>query len=524
MLSLVRRPVEGEVLTRLGLLAIVVLSVVMFLFSVQKPVPPGVDASVYINEARWSLKNRSIPHASQPIDHGSRAYTAPLTSLNISILYQLTGADLSSFLISAYQIVLIILLALSSFLVGRTFSPTMSLLFPICVLGNFAISRLFIGSTISNILTFIYINLIYYSLAQFFLTRRMRPLLLIPFCLIATYYTHNYLTAPILFPVFALYIGFLYLVRPEVRLIVKSTLVRIPHWGRTLLALSVGLLVLGLALAYIPVFKEAKFTFWQTKMADRFIGPVPLDQFGAAMGPALAVFGGFGLLLYVFKIRDNLLSYRVFPVLWLFVLFGLLQLNRIGISFFFERIVFLGAVFLSLFAAYLFESSFLRNRFHPRLYSCLIALFIILVVTQGAIRVKTLYLASNRVSLDHIAALEWLRYYTGPDAVVFSTVNAVSQTAHDVIVTDRTILHFTTVKDRCAGDPACVAFTTPNEPSSVAYFRAHGIANFLFLRPGEEGDELMGRLLILYKNSGYKLALANRDALIYQLPANLPLQ
>lgn len=494
---MIKLTLRSQFAQALGLAVIVGLGIAVFLYPLQKPMPPGVDAAVYLNDAHWIVEHHALPKAGQITYHGSTAYPAPMTALNAAAISQLTGWPLVFPTFSVYQAWLIVLLLLSCYLVGSIYSRSMAILFPLAVLGSHALIRLFIGSTVANILAFIIINCLFYLVHDYVTRRRQASLALVPIFLAGLYYAHSYLTAPLFIPVFLLYFLLVIATNTGLRQKFSSAIRRWPLWLKIGIPLAAVGLITAFIIYYIPVFREARYSFFLNQPASKFAGVIPVDRYQEYLGNFIFVPGVLGLIVYALRPKKNLLSYRVLPFLWIVVLLGLLQLYHLGISFFYERLVFLGGIFLSFFAAYFVNWVFVgRGRI---LAIAGILIFTTQTVISGAVYAKDLYDKSNLIKPDQVQALNLLRDVSKPTDQVYSHINSVSETYHDVIVSDRDIIYLTTKAVNCLiADARCHAFTTPEAETSYEYFRTYGVQYFLFMKNSQEGNAVLDELIDRY--------------------------
>lgn len=515
--SMMSNKTENKTAIIIGLLTIeVILSVFVFIYPVLKPVPPGVDSAVYINDVHWLVDNQTVPKPNQNTYHGSSSYLAPMTDLNISILNIITGLDVVSPLFSIYQILLIALIVLSSYLVGKIYGNLTAILLPITVMASFSLIRLFIGSTVSNLLAFVYMNVIYYLSFRYYITKKFVHILLIILLFISLFLTHNYLSAPIFVATFLLYALILIFIDNDLRYQVKKMFLSVNVSIRYIGLFIIGGLLFYLCMIYIPVFKVAKFAFWQNDTVDKFRGAITLSQFSTYLGPFVYTFAILGILFYFLNFKKNILSFRLLPFLYTFVLLILLQTSRLGINFFYERLVFLGAIMIALFATYFFSHIVLR--LDNTRYPIIIALFLTLVIPSGVNQAKTLYDNSNKITLPQIEALKLLKSVSTIDDVVYSNDNAVSGTYHDSIVSDRYIVYFSTTLNRCIeNDIRCVSFNTPEMNDSKQYFKENGVKFFLFMKNSQEGNSVLDQLITKYRDAGYLELYLEKNVSLFEL-------
>lgn len=496
---------------------IALLGIFAFLYPILKPVPPGVDSVVYINDIHWILDNKTLPKPGQLTHHGSSAYPAPMTDLNISLLNILTGLDVVFPLFSIYQIFLIVLIILSSYLVGKIYGNLTAILLPIAVLSSFSLIRLFIGSTVSNLLAFVYMNVIYYLFYRYYVTKMFSNIILIVIVFISLFLTHNYLSAPIFISTFILYVAILFIIDGGLRAHVRSSLLSVNKYLRYISYIIIGALFIYLFIIYIPVFKEAKYSFWQINMINKFLGPISLSQFSSYLGPFIYTFAVLGILFYLLNFKKNIKSFRLLPFLYTIVLLLLLQTSRLGINFFYERLVFLGAIVVALFATYFF-THIARPYVGLRYTMIATALFIVLVVPSGVNQAKSLYDRSNKITTSQIEALKLLKSVSSFNDIIYSNVNAVSETYHDSIVADRYFAHFPTSIKKCVDrEIRCVSFNSPGNDKSKQYFKENNIKFFLFMKNDLEGNSLLDKLIREYRSTGYIELYFEKNVSLFKL-------
>lgn len=500
---------------------IIALGILIFIPAIQKPIPPGVDAATYINDVNWIFQNKTLPKPYQSTYHSFFAYPSQGTDINLFVWSVITGLNVVYPLFSLYQVFLIILLIGSSYLVGGLYSRRVAILFPIALIGSFSIIRLFIGSTVSNLLAFSFVNIIFYCVFQYIVYKNKRMIPLTIIILFGLFITHGYLTAPIFIPIFLLYLLYLLFVSQEL----KTEVVAIIKSVRRFVFIF-GLFILLFFLAYLflyyrDLFTEAINSFLRPSQNEKFREVIRFAQYGSHLGPFLFQIGALGLLLYLARWKENLLSFRILPIFWIGVLALLLQTYRFGVDFFFERLVFLGGVFFALFAAYGVDAlTKLRRMTHlPVLIPLTIALFSVLAVSSGANQVRTLYASSNKVQPDHIQALKIVQVKATIDDMVFSNENAVSQTVHDVMIANRDFAYLKIGKAHCSQvDTACHAFNEPDRENNIQFFRENNIQFFLLMKPSVDGDALVDNLRKVYQNSEhYDTIFLSSNAALFKL-------
>lgn len=496
----------------------VVLGIFVFLYPVLKPVPPGVDAMVYINDVHWLVDNKSVPKPNQNTYHGSSAYVAPMTDLNLALMNILTGLDVVFPLFSVYQIILIVLIVLSSYLIGKIYGRFMSLLLPIAVLASFSLIRLFIGSTVSNLLAFVYMNIIYYLSYRYYLTKKFINIPLIVLVFISLFLTHNYLSAPVFTSVFILYALILLIVDKHLRSYVKSSLLSINKYLRTAGIVIIVALLAYLFIIYLPVFKEAKNAFWQNTVTSKFRGAVPISQYSTYLGPIVYFFATLGILFYVLHFKKNVLSYRSLPLLFTLALLILMQTSSLGINFFYERLVFLAAIVVALFSVYFITHVAIRFS-NSRYKMVVMALFVVMVIPSGVIQAKNLYNSSNKITRPQIEALNLLKSVSSFNDTIYSNISGVSETYHDQMVSDRYIAYFPTSPKNCINhEIRCLVFNSPDEQSSRQYFKENNINYFIFLKNNQEGNSLLDQLISKYQTAGYIELFSEKNVSLFKLP------
>lgn len=512
-----------NLLTAALLIDVMVLGVFLYLYPIQKPIPVGGDAAAFITDSQWIADHGTLLQPYQPTYHGFRAYVSPFTDVLLTVLHEVTGLDITYPLFSLYQIFLIELLLATSFLVGRLYGRLASLLFPLSLLGSFSIIRLFMGSTVANLLAFSLVNVSFYCLARFQDTKR--KILLIPLLLsvVALYYTHNYLTAPVFFAALLVYFLLALVVLRGFRNVLANTLRPPRGWPFWAILLGVPTVLIVFTVIYLPIVREAVVAFWQTASTGRFDNPILATQYGTYIGQYLFPIGVLGLafsLILQFRFRGRF--YRFFPLLWIGLLLLLLQSYRFGIRFYYERIVFLSGVFLPFFAAYAIVH-FGRSRRDSRWQlGLLIAVFIVLVIYTGSQRIQDLYDRSNKATPSQVAALQLLRRLAGndPATVVYSHENAVSQTAHDIMVSNQTIRYFP-LKECVDASALCRAFSFPFLQTSKQTFVQEHVRFFLFMKPSAESNDYVDRKVPVYREAGYPLLYESNDVWLFALPEDL---
>ena len=498
---------------------IAVLAIIYFYYPIIEQIPVGTDAATYINEANWIVNNGDVPIPYQPTYYGFIAYVAPFTSLNIALLQEFTGLETQYPIMSIYQIFLILLLVFTSFLIGKIYSRLMSILLPIALLGSFSIIRLFMGSTVSNLLAFVFVSFIYYIIHQYVKNKNKKFIALMLLSLISLYLTHKYLTAPAFFVFIFFYAIYLFIVKHQIRTFIFSEIKKIGRYPLGIIIISAVSSIGYLIYAFYPVIVEGITAFWQTNNGDKFRGEILTSQYGGYLGPILFSFALIGIAFYVIKIRKHLLSFRVFPLFWIVILLVILQTYRLGIDFYYERIVFLAGVFIPLFAAYYIDFIVSKNSLSIKFKSLIVSFFIILITVTGVNRIVELYNNSNVVTKTHIEALQILNEVSKNDDIIYSHINGVSQTNHDTMISDRYIVKLSTDYASCPIDNfSCIAFNRPLEDESIDFFKENKIKYFLLMKPNSEGNTNIDNLVEKFSNNIYYKNLFNsNDAYLFEL-------
>lgn len=494
----------------------VILAIFVFLYPTEKPIPVGVDAGSYITDARWISNNKTIPSAYESTYYNYSAYVSPLTSVFLTAAHQVTGLEITYPLFSVYQIFLIVLLVLSSFMVGRLYSSSMAALFPVIVIASFSVIRLFMGSTVANLLAFSFMNMGYVVLFQYFHTKRTIYLFLLGLFTIFTFLTHSYLSAPffivVIFSTFIIAI----ICNSQFRHGIWSRFSTLRRYWQVLILGIIVTLGVSLSIVYLPIVREAITAFVKTNIATNFRMPIPIRQYRDYLGQWLFTFTAFGLGLYILRVRQHFRSHTIFPLVWAGLTLAVLQTYRLGVSFFFERILLLGGISGALFAAYFFVTSLKKLRVGRVGSTIILGLFLSVTLRSGVMQVHSLYTRSNLVTDTQVVALQKLRDSAPANTVVYSHTNGASQTAHDVMVSERHISHFSTYYCERA-DENCQAFNDPMNEKSKRVFIANGVQYFLFMKPSEEGNEILDRLIRKYRFPNYSVVYQANDVWLFQM-------
>lgn len=503
------------------IVCIISLAVAEYAYPLRNSVPPGVDASIYINDVRWITNNNVLPHPYQTVTHGSAAYPSPGTDILLSALTFISKQPIQFSVFNWYQETLIVLLFLTSYLVGTMFNKRVAIFYVISLLASYSITRLYIGSTVSNLMAFSIVNIIVYLTYKASLIRRKLALII---CLIMLFFTlflvHGYLTAPLFVPVFVIYLALLYSIKPEFRNYVRLKIIN--SGAITKIVAVITFVALGIFLVTLArqLVSEAVTAFTNGIADNKFQNIILFSQYGDYVGRTLWVFSLLGIGAYMLSFKKNVLSYRVLPFLWVLVLWGLMQMYHLGVNFYYERLILLAGIFLALFAAIFFDW-LLRNSRIPSFFvrSLLATSVVIVFITAGTGRVVSLFSSSNLLKSDQLTALRLLGTYIKPGEVVISNVNGISQTAHDVIVSNADITYSHTQNKLCAPpDNQCQAFTSPGNSTSALYFKEHDIQYFLLMLPSVEGNSNAVILAKKYLEAGYKTLATGKDVWLFTLP------
>lgn len=488
----------------LSLVGVVILAVAIYYPTLQKPIPTGNDASTYISDARWIVQHQQVLKPYQDTGHGLYAYPSPLTDYNLVVFHYLFGFEIMYPLMSWYQLFLIIFLVLSCYIVGRKYSPIVGILYPLFTITSYSIIRLFVGSTVSNILAFIYINVFFLWLIKLTETKKRRYVFLMIATVIILFLTHGYLSAPLFIPVVALYIIGSVLLDANKRQHLKDNISRLQTWQRLVIALIIMGLIGTVSIYYNRILVEGLSAFTkEAPTGDRFRSAIKFDQYGAYLGSVQAILGALGAWFYL-KDKKNRGFPLLLPIWWLVCLALLMQGTRLGFTFYYERFLFLGGPFLSFLAAYGSSTIIGKKSKITRIGIFSAMLLTVLVIIDGVQQTNRLYASSNLVNPDHISALAVVKQNSDPEDIILSNINAVSQTKHDLMISERSIIHLPTNSTSCSPvDQWCLAITHPASATSIQYFTQQRVHLIIFLKPSYDGDGLTDQLVNQYRQSKY---------------------
>lgn len=511
-----------QLLRVLVLIAIIGLASVIYFYPIRNQVPPGADSSVYVNDVRWILENHRLPKPNEALTHGIQAYPSPGTDFVVTSIVLLTGLPVIT-AFAWYQLLLIILLFFTSYLVGQLYSKRIALFSLVALLGCFALYRLYIGSTVSNLMAFSIINLIFYfSIVLSRATRKIFYVAVLALLFILLYLFHSYLTAPIFIGAYAAYFIFLTLTKSEFRTHVSLFIRRSPRQVLIVFGLFILSVILILANKYRAIGFQAMEAFTSPGTGDKFQYIVEWKQIGSLLGQPIWNLALLGLFIFLSSWKKNFHSWRIFPLLWLVVLWVLMQSYKFGVNFYFERLVFLAGVFTALFAAI----SIAKGVHEKKATLLLIFLFVSIMVVSGTDYMVTLFKASNKVGDDQLAALEILANRVKPTDVVFSNNNGVSQTRHDVIITDANITYYPSVQANCpVNDRICKSFASPGSKQAVDVLEKDFVQYILLLKPNYESNSDLDVLAKKYSiHPRFKILYTSNEAYVFQLATYDPSQ
>jgi len=509
-----RRLLISKILRVFIITAVICLASLIYYYPIRNHVPPGVDSSVYINDVRWILSHHHLP-PHQIITHGLAAYPSPGTEIVVASIVLLTNLPITTVFVY-YQLFLIIMLFLTTYLVGTLFSKKLALFFIFLLLGSFSLYRLYIGSTISNLMAFSLMNLIfYYTIIISRVARKMPYVILVTILFVLLYLFHNYLSFPIFTGTFIIYLFILALTRNEFRTHLKLFFIQKSKF----VLISIGLLLIGFLFFIINKYKaiglEALWAFTSPDPHDKFQGIIEWKQIGALIGQPLWNLALIGLLMYLGNWKKNVFSWRIFPLLWLVILWILMQSYHLGVHFYFERLVFLAGVMVPYFAAIVVIKVLHSKRQAPLIVSLIITTMII----SGIGYMTWLFKASNFVGNDQLTALQILAKRVTSTDLILENVNGVMETRHDVIITDGNFKYYPSLKMSCPVDDfLCYAFTSPDSKSAVEALKEARINYVLLMKPNNELNSDLDSLAQKYlNNSSVNTLFVSNNAYLFNL-------
>jgi len=403
-----------NIITNIISILTIVLICFVFSYHLRKPIPSGVDAINYIPGAQWIEKTGNAPDTYSPIQLGYVGYTSPLPSLDLAILQEISSINLTYPLFSIFQMLVLILLCLTTYLVGSIYSKIAGIFSMFFLMISTGIIFLFTSSTIANLLALSLINVLFYIIYKFQKTKNKKYVILFIIFLTALFFTHRQLTFPlflVVFPVYCLIIAF------KSKNSVKFYLYRIKtSIKRNKIFSIVCFAVLAVILSYI-IYELANYlnsivTEWykayviedRTSKFGKLITPSDWIDY---LGLIYTSFSLLGLIIIIKKIALNKkYSFYIFPLVWIAISLLLSLINYFGISFEAMRWFYQSYIFLALFSGIaVFEilKSFVFKKF---LSSIIITIIIIIITIQG---VKTNLLYSNTTNFvedDDIALFE----------------------------------------------------------------------------------------------------------------------
>jgi hypothetical protein len=495
--------------------------VVVFSMILYKASPPGTDAFTYIHEAMWVQDNDAVPQPYQKTYANANAYVSPITALNLFLLSDTSGQDITSSVNNFYQIILIALLALSLVALALTSgSPRLALLTLVGLLGSYGLYRLNIGSTLANLLAFTLVNSI--AITLWWLRKKVQlwHLALLLGQLLGLIYLHRYLTAPIVLAVLALYGCVVLLVSRDRR----SQLVSWIQHHRRLAKLSAVIAVSGLVLVYIvfqnPIF-EAIRSFITTDSGDTSDYIFLLSDYRTYIGQPLYVLGVLGFIAFPFAFRHYWPQFGFVWCLTAFVL-GLPLFALLGIDFYYDRTVIMAIPYLALFGAIMIEQVIVK--LSPLLQRLTTAAIIVTGLVIGVSTNVDIYYNSNFVTPEHEAAYAYLTAISQPDEIALTNPNTISATRHDAIISHRDIRALTVDPqkvDQLAVGLEAARYSVIQQPDNRVtqkYLRSHNIHFVILVKTGTAEEPFVRELIKSYRTSPHFVrAFANATVEIYQL-------
>jgi hypothetical protein len=487
-----------------------------------KPIPSGTDAYTYVHSAMWMQDNHKLVKKYQDTYAGAKAYVAPINEINLFLMGEETISDISYPIMSFYQIILIIALILSLMSLGYiiTSSYRVALLSAFFILGNYGIFRLFIGSSVSNFLAFVIINI--FCIILFYLKKSFHyfHLICLFFLLFALIVVHRYFTAPLFIITLIIYIVIYSLINNNFR--DKITFFYHKYRTFTFFVCSIILfLLLILILIFKAPFTEALNSYFDENIKDSFIKEIPIYDYYYNIGSLLYFIGIVSFIVFPFVFRKY---WKDLEILWLFVLLMLIFpiTYYFGFYFNFDRILFLTIPYFSLFAAILCD--FFLKRFHFLASSLLLIIIIFTLTINGVYTNIDLYKNSNLVFPEHIETLKFINSHTDLDEIIITNKNSISDTRHDRIISHRKFYVFSSdpkLIDEISGNKnkkeTNKIIQEPDSKSSLSFLCKNNI-QYIFLVKNKEAKEEVDRIIEQYKNSeNYILVNSNKYTYLFKL-------
>lgn len=77
-----------------------------------------------------------------------------------------------------------------------------------------------------------------------------------------------------------------------------------------------------------------------------------------------------------------------------------------------------------------------------------------------------------------------------------------SETRHDILLTDRTIIHLTNIIENCSQeDKLCQSFNNPLSYENAEYLKNNNYKYFIFITPSKDGNKYTNYITEEYKQS-----------------------
>ncbi|HCJ52886.1 MAG: hypothetical protein A2898_02875 [Candidatus Kerfeldbacteria bacterium RIFCSPLOWO2_01_FULL_48_11] len=503
-------------------LVVILVAIVsgIFSYSLKKPIPPGVDSETYINDANWILDNEKIPAPKQALYNHLKAYVTFEIDILIVVLKQFTGLNIVFPLFSLFQLFLIVFLCLTTYLVGSVFSRTIGVISIAFIAINYGYFRLFNGSSVSNLLAFSLLNLFFYFLYQWHVSvKKVSYFILLVITIGSLFFTHRYLTAPILLFSIPLYAIIIFASHKKAR---EYFFVGAKHIlnSKTLTAsiFFLATITLFILINYLsPIVVETLNSFFGVESESKFQKVITFGLYPDYIGPLLLIMGILGVIVFLLSQYQNKI-HKIFPLFWTVILLGIFpNVHYFGITFYYERLIFLGSTFLALFAAILVD--FLYHRFIHLVRSpatlILVSSFLTVLIVSAGVRMNVdLANRSNYVEEGHIEAFNILRSLTLKDETVISNTSRVSQTSHDRIISDRNIKNYSFASTQ----DASLIFFNPDDEATIEYLKNNGIRFIVLQKPSLEGEKLLQQSEeLFFASQSFESVYHSADVSIFKL-------
>lgn len=403
-----------KTLSNIALLLTIILVCFVFSYHLKKQMPSGVDATNYIPAAQWIEKTGNVPDTYEPIQLSFSAYTSPLPSLNLAILQQFSGINITYPFFSILQMIILIFLCLTTYLVGSTYNKIAGIFSMLFLVISEGISFLFTSSTIANLLALSFINILFFSIYQFQKNKSKKNIVLFLIFFTALFFVHRQLTFPLFLVVFPLYCVILFFKSKET---IKIYFTRIiDALKRNKLILVISLIILATIIGYIgykigiylySIIAEWYKAYVIEDRSNKFSGLIMPSDWFKYFGMFFASFSIFGIIIVIKKITaDKKYNFYLFPIIWIAVALLLSLINYFGVSFEAMRWIYQSYIFMALFAGIAVSETLIALRDRKIIVTSVATLILVIIINQGIYINKIYSDRTNFVTEDDIDAFK----------------------------------------------------------------------------------------------------------------------